>query len=755
MLIKRPMLLVTICFVIFTYINIVLTGGIDRKEYFSDDSEIIISGIINDKFIKNAQNTLYIKAGKRKYIVVLKSENNSVYYYKIGQKVRITGVYKNFSKAENDGQFDSMNYYRIRGFEAQIKKAEVLEQSISYNKYKNGLHNIRNRIEKIYKNNLEEREAATLSALCLGDKTSLPDDVKEAYQNAGISHVLSLSGLHIATLGLMLFSAIRRTGIKTTRAAVLAGFIMFSYSVMTGMSTSTQRALIMYVVAVIAKCLNRSYDILSALTLSVLLIIMENPYYMFDSGFLLSFLAVFSIAFLYPVIKGLAVDFTEIAGRILNVEINSTDNLVANIFTGAISSICISVSVMLATLPVIMSCFYKTSRYGIVLNIIVVPLMTVVLLCGILGGASSICEIPVLSKIVEIGALKICEHILRLYYKLADYFQLIKGNTWILGIPKLTNILVYIILIMLTVTTYNLVGKRRIIEKHKRYKKKRMVNIISTSLLITSVYIICHNPLLDLKIITMSVGQGSCNIIYGQNIPVTIYDGGSSDIKNVGKYRIIPCLLANGISRVDYIFISHNDADHVNGIKELLSLRNTGIEVKNVVMSYMDEEIYDICKDRNIKVYIMSQGDVISGDNYDIRCISPNSKEIENLVENNVNDASLVIEYTYSKGGFKALFTGDITSEMERKIIPRLNEYNFVTIAHHGSKYSNSYEFLEKTNADIYTISAGKDNSYGHPNKETLERLKELSLNYYRTDECGQITTTINDGKITVNKFLY
>lgn len=754
MLTKRPLLTVSLCFVFIVYMYILLTGGVDLEEHFSDEKNVTVTGIIEDIFTKNGQNTLYITMGKRKFSVILSSDNKYIKYLKIGQKIVVNGQYANFKIAENDGQFNARKYYRIRGFEAQIKKAHVISSSKEYNKYKDGLHNIRLAVEKIYLTHLDKREATTLSALCLGDKTTLDEDVKEAYQNAGISHVLSLSGLHIATLGLMLFATLQRMGIKIKVSASIAGIIMLSYSIMTGMSTSTKRALVMYIVAVIARCINRTYDLLSALTLSAILIICDNPYYMFDSGFLLSFLAVLSIAFINPAINEIFRDFIELIEDLFKMEILYSDNRIVNGFLKAVSGIEISLSVLIMTLPVIMTYFYKTSRYGIILNIIVVPLMTVILICGIAGGMFGLLKIPLISDLLTKIFLKICEMILILYYKLADYFQSIKSNIWVLGRPEESRVSIYIILIMSTILLSKYLINRYNLTSNKLRKKARFfVDFISIGAIILSVYIISSNTVPDLKIITMSVGQGSCNIIYGKNVPVVIYDGGSSDIKNVGKYRIIPCLLANGINEIEYVIISHSDADHVNGIKELLELENTGIEINNVIMSYIDEEVVNLCEYRNIKVYIMSQLDEIEGEEFRIKCVSPDRETLGETLINNINDASLVVLYTHKTSGFKILLTGDITSEIENKIIPLLEKCNYATICHHGSRYSNCEEFLKKTKADIYSISAGYNNSYGHPHKETLKRLNDLNLNYLRTDECGQITTTVNKGKITVKKY--
>ena len=201
--IRRPMCVICLLFISFMYMVIVLCGGVDVKEYSRDNKSVEITGKVTDKMFKNNEYCLRIKCKSKnrnssKYIVYLK--NQSAFDFKIGQTVKLKGRYKNFSRPENEGQFDSRKYYRIRGYEASIKDATVTHSGKRYAYIKEWLFSVKENTKRVYFAYMDESEAGTLSAMVLGDKTGLDADVKDLYQAAGISHVLSLSGVYTLSL---------------------------------------------------------------------------------------------------------------------------------------------------------------------------------------------------------------------------------------------------------------------------------------------------------------------------------------------------------------------------------------------------------------------------------------------------------------------------------------------------------------------------------------------------------------------------
>ena len=640
---------------------------------------------------------------------------------------------------------------------------------------------------------MDESEAGTLSAMVLGDKTGLDADVKDLYQAAGISHVLSLSGLHIAAVGMCLFTILRYSGLGLFGASMISSAVMTMYGLMTGFSTSTIRALIMFILAVIAKAIGRTYDLMSGMCLASILIIVENPYYIFDSGFLLSVLSVSGISLIYPIL----LDITDFFKKEKSA-----------IYEKTRKSICISLSTNLATLPVVFNTFFKISRYSIFINIIVVPLMSIILGIGIivLIIANTVIKLKPF-RVITRGLLFAAQKIIMLYSFLCGNVSRLAGNYWIVGKGESWQNVVYIMLMIAVVLEYWIyVNQVRANDKNKDELRKKM-KIRETALIVISVFVLAFRIKPELSVNALSVGQGACNVIYGRNIPTIMVDGGSSDVKDVYKYRIRPFLLSNGISEIDYLFVTHPDIDHISGVKELLSDKLKEVNVKHRFVSVEDGlEIIMGSKEktgdghslspRNDEktgfekadfVHIISKDDRIENGSITIECLSPENKGVSvptgeggtsvsgseggNSLQGSVadksseslNDMSLVLKVMYEndKNHFTMLYTGDISSEVEQSLIndsqikDKLKDIDYLSVPHHGSKYSSSEQFINTVNPKVSVISAGKNNSYGHPHKETLERLESVATSIYRTDELGQITCSCKrNGPFTVRSVI-
>lgn len=778
------------------YMVLLLCGGVDVKEYSRDNKSVEITGKVTDKMFKNNAYCLHIKCkGKNKnsnkYIIYLKNQN--AFDFKIGQTVKLKGRYQNFSRPENDGQFDSRKYYRIRGYEASIKGATVTHSGKRYAYIKEWLFSVKENTKRVYFAYMDESEAGTLSAMVLGDKTGLDADVKDLYQAAGISHVLSLSGLHIAAVGMCLFTILRYTGLNIIGASMISSAVMTMYGMMTGFSTSTIRALIMFILAVIAKAIGRTYDLMSGMCLASILIIVENPYYIFDSGFLLSVLSVSGISLIYPILLDITDFFKKEKGAI---------------YEKTRKSICISLSTNLATLPVVFNTFFKISRYSIFINIIVVPLMSIILGIGIivLIIANTVISLKPF-RVITRGLLFAAQKIIMLYSFLCGNVSRLAGNYWIVGKGESWQNVVYIILMIVIVLGYwSYVNQVRANDKNKDELRKKM-KIKETALIVISVFVLAFRIKPELSVNALSVGQGACNVIYGRDIPTIMVDGGSSDVKDVYKYRIRPFLLSNGISEIDYLFVTHPDTDHISGVKELLSDELKEVNVKHQFVSVEDGiEIIMGSKEktgdghslspRNDEktgfekadfVHIISKGDRIENGSITIECLSPENKGVSvptgeggNSVSGSgggtsvqgsgadkspesLNDMSLVLKVVYEndRNHFSMLYTGDISSEVEQalindsKIKDKLKDIDYLSVPHHGSKYSSCEQFVNTVNPKVSVISAGRNNSYGHPHKETLERLESVDTSIYRTDELGQITCCCKrNGPFTVRSVI-
>lgn len=223
---------------------------------------------------------------------------------------------------------------------------------------------------------------------------------------------------------------------------------------------------------------------------------------------------------------------------------------------------------------------------------------------------------------------------------------------------------------------------------------------------------------------------------------------------DVGKSVLLPYILDRGYTKLDYIFISHFDSDHIGGILTILK----ELKVKNVIISKQGEknENYDefikIIKEKRIKLIIVEAGDKINIEkNVYIKILWPESKIVN---DNILNNNSIVMKLNYNK--FSCLFTGDIEETAENKITEKYLHHelkaNIIKIAHHGSKTSTTYSFLEEVKPKIALIGVGKNNKFGHPSDKIINLLEKQKIKIYRTDLNGEICMQINkNGGIKIN----
>lgn len=738
MYIRRPMCFLALAFMVFIFIATESIGGVNLYEYCHDYKNVTIQGVIKDKAYKNNKNILYIEdvkgdyrqnTGKRSstYGLIVYLDEQDIDMFRLGQQVVIEGKYSNFSMPDNEGEFNMRKYYRIHGFEASITNARVVLCTNTYGNIRGFLYEIKENTKNLFTSNMSATNAGTLTAMVLGDKSELDSDIKELYQRAGVAHILAMSGLHIATVGLCLFSVIKRLGMHLIASATVSSTVMVLYGMMTGMSTSTFRALIMFLLGVLAECIGRTYDLMSAVCVSSIIILIENPYYIYDSGFLMSVLSVVGIGVIYPEITGAL-------GSIIGEKIAGSK---------ITSSLCISVSATISTLPVVVNSFYKISKYGIFANLIIVPLMSVVLFIGLFTGIMNLVFNGRGVSFLYTPLFFICEKILDLYSFVAGKISGINGNVYVTGKAETWNIVIYILLMLVFVIC--------------KWKWKLIIPIVAVFTLLFHI-----KP--DMNIKVLYVGQGACNVIYGSDVPTILIDGGSTDVKDLYKYKVKPNLLASGIDEIEYLFITHPDEDHISAVRDLVNDESQDIKIDKIVLSIVDESVYEKLNIKalqkssdNFSIYQMNRGQRIEGDKYLIEAVSPELKSGFSWEKVDANEASLVIKLTHKSTGFSALFTGDIDSDTEKELINNadLKNMSFMTVAHHGSRGSSSDEFLKYVNPKISTISAGRNNCYGHPHKETLERLESdiPDSAVLRTDECGQITVRIDDGKIYLRRF--
>jgi len=660
-----------------------------------------------------------------------------------GRKISCTGSFEAFEGELNPGQFDANAYYKNEGYTGILDAKDIRivkeEESFSPDIY---LHRLNLAISEKYKKILGEKNAGSLSAMVLGDKRGLDEEIKELYQENSISHLLSISGLHISLLGGAVFLFLRRLKVSFSFPLITSSIILIIYGAFTGFSVSTSRAIVMMSVLFISFVIGKSYDLPSGLALAALILIVMNHRVIYQSGFLLSFFAVIGIFYIMPELL-----------YIFKVDIYHKRGIIKGLHL-LLASIISSISILLATLPIVLNNFYEVSLTGILLNIIVIPLMSLVVITGLLGGF-----VALVSEILGSFILGITHYILNLYTLFCRLGDRLTFLRLIIGKPDKWQIVLYYLI--LVIVFYFLALKRR--ENKLRSLKNNLPEGYNTSkrivvtglMTFTSFLIIAYKPR-EFSINMLDIGQGDCFVVNDGNNDIYISDCGSTTVQNVGKTRLLPFLKSKGWGKVDTIFISHMDKDHVNGVNDLLKCAEITIGRIIISASYKSdklncaelEELKELAKMRDIKLFYMKKGDEIVGKDISFRCIYPTGEE--DIKDQ--NEASIVMRMDYK--GLSMLFTGDIAGSTEEKIIESSDkdilDCDILKVCHHGSKNSSTDDFLKKVDPKLYLISCGLMNRYGHPHRDALSRMTEEGGRILRTDHMGGTQIKLADGKLII-----
>jgi len=245
-------------------------------------------------------------------------------------------------------------------------------------------------------------------------------------------------------------------------------------------------------------------------------------------------------------------------------------------------------------------------------------------------------------------------------------------------------------------------------------------------------------------IVFLDVGQGDGILIRTENGTNMVIDGGSTSEEELGRYTLLPAIKYMGMANVDYWFVSHTDVDHISGLIYILEQKNiSGINIKNLVFSkyVVKDEQYDrliyLAKENKVNIHHMDVYDSITDGEFNMVCCHPDA----NYIPKDKNDASLGL--SYHSGAFDMLLLGDMGMEAELNMLNNsyidAGNYDVIKIGHHGSRYSTSEELVKYASPKIAVISAGKNNIYGHPHKDVLDRLSNVKSTVYSTTEYGAV----------------
>lgn len=660
-----------------------------------------------------------------------------------GQQLELLGKLLPEEPPQNLGSFDTILYRRTRGLSCTIY-ADSLE----------GIHG-RGRPPFRFLSPLKRSLASVFDALCqpeyagayramlLGEKSAISQELKTLFQDSGIAHILAISGLHLAILGGTIYRLLLLLSLDHRFSSALAALTALLFALLSGSSQTVLRALLMLCSYLFSRPLGRTHDSLSALSLALMSLLLPNPYRLFSVSFQLSFLAMLSIS-LYPFFQKKLLPSPRLSPQGVSP---------CRVF---LSYLGMPFCLQLFLLPAALFYFFKLPVYAVLLNLLVLPLFPFLLYTAILAlpfyALYLLCEAAPLLLLSRL-LIRSSEALLQLYESASLFSRHLPLSVLLPGKPPLPLLVFYGISLSLPL----------IIPRRKPVSRILLLPFFCT------LFLLLHPlPEPGLSIAALSVGQGDGFVIRYRQRTITVDNGSSSDT-HFGEKVFLPYLLASGIREIDCAVLTHSDIDHISGIVYLLA-NPTEVSIRQLLLpaSALHDARYDelraLARAGGCSLSYLCAGDTIrfsSGDSSPVLlCLYPEDGHL--IEEANVHSTTLLLSYQ----NLRMLFTGDLPMEQEATVIKNAELYypkiaasasqlsinnsavpvTVLKCAHHGSRSSTGEEFLNAFPPDYAILSCGRINSYGHPHRETMERLREHKVFPIELSGCGE-TVLRTDGR--------
>ncbi len=638
--------------------------------YFRCSISLNHKGSLDEKVYKTSEYVGTIQKMKQagsgvNLVVRLEKERERITLYsdlldlKEGYRVFIKGYIYKPSAATNKGQFDELGYLYTQKiyykFYGEIQKVEENRG------LKVRLYDFKSQLRSIYDQLFEDPDSGILKTMILGDSQSLDQDVRDLYADTGVVHILAISGLHVGILSSFIFSIFQKAGLNEKISALLSICIVLFYTILTGASISTVRACIMVSIFLFAKVVERDYNVKNSLAIAGVVLLLYEPLYLWNIGFLLSFTAVIAI-----------VSSPNLSYKIRNKRLKSW-----------VGNMTVNLSSFMFTFPIIAYNFYMVPLGSIVANLFVLPFVKVLVISSM--------SLMLIYKI-HFGLATVLAYIPKM---ILMYYETILRWITSLKISKLFTGRIGILAILASYCSI-LVLYYHIQNKEEVKKDRKKVVWIALSVMMITILILLNLFLKPLLTVTfLDVKHGSASFMMDRQKRTVLVDGGglrTQAKRNTGANILFPYLQLSGARRVDVAIVTHPDQDHIQGIIEILDLIETGaviLPIGKINEKPLAQILIKKCEQKGIPVYYFKKGDQFTVGEMKFTCVYP-PQNIDHF-ELNVNNYSLVFRMEYRDK--KIIFTGDIEKEGEKLLAERMEEQEEVyllTIPHHGSTTSST-----------------------------------------------------------------
>ncbi|MCK9443145.1 MAG: DNA internalization-related competence protein ComEC/Rec2 [Tissierellaceae bacterium] len=564
----------------------------------------------------------------------------------------------------------------------------------------------RHNIEGLFDKYLQEENSSLIKGIVLGQYSYLEEEDILMFRELGLAHILAVSGLHIGIISGFLIYVLSYLGVKRKYSVFFTLFVLWLYGYLIGFPPSLLRAIIMLSIYFLGFIFAEPYDGINSLFFAFFVMIIINPMWIFNLGFQLSFMATFSIIYFTPKIREV---FYPYDGKILR-------------------TIWGLLGVQIGLLPLQAYYFNRIYLISIMTNLILAPILGLALIIGTIMIALSY-TLAVFNPIVG----KILDFVLTLETHMADLFYGLGVGIVKIHSPNAFEFIMYFVILLFLFKVIDL--------KYLDFKIKKVFLIYLIILLLFNTAVIMTDNSMEIHF--LDVGQGDSILLRTKKGDYLVDTGGNIfDSFDIGENITSPYLEKLGIKRLRGVFITHFDDDHSKALPLLLD----NIDIDHIIVSYEDYDnfIFREIKDRGKSPLLLRENDKINIDkNTVIKVLGPS----ENLKNNSLspNNLSLVFLLTYFD--YKVLFTGDMEREAEYELIDKAEgPVDILKVPHHGSNTSSTEELLNIIKPEIGVISLGRNNFYGHPNVEVLERYNRLGTEIHRTDTEGMILVKLFNG---------
>ena len=656
------------------------------------------------------------KCNKKMCLMIKKNKESKQFEY--ADLIQVNGSFEKGEVQRNYkgfSQFDYLKYQNIYGI-IKGEKTKLLKHN-STNAYKLWINRVRLHIQSSLQELISTENLGIANALLLGDGSLITSEQKNIFSSANLSHILAISGMHVSYVILGISFLLKKISNRKRKYFLI--ILLFIYASITGGAPSILRAAIMSVLAIIASLIYRKPDTLNNISISAFLILLFNPYYLFNLGFQLSFLGTLGIVLFNTRINFMMNKYVKYIIKHLDNKKSKFFEIIKNKVIFKITSlISVSISANILIFPVLIYNFNKISFIFLFSNLLVTPILGLLVFSGYNVAIFSFISV----KIAYIPS-KIFNVLISCFQKVAEISSYIDLTKFTIGTPKISTI-IFIYLLIFLLYYYSYFYSNFICHIKKSF---RIFIIVISIFIILFLHLNSYNTVFTIRFI--DVGQGDCTLIITSSNKKILIDGGGSETGNynVGEKVLVPYLLDRKIKSVDFLIFSHFDSDHCLGLFTVIEK----LKVKNAIISEQSKEsgnykyFCKLAKERKVNVVKVKAGNRLKiDDSTNIQFLWP----VENqLTQNPLNNNSVVCKVFYKN--ISILFTGDIEEPAEQEIAKIYNhelKADILKVGHHGSITSSTEEFLKYVKPKIALIGVGKNNKFGHPSDVVINRLTNM-----------------------------